>query len=103
MFIRSGQREDSGVYEVMVKVDSFEDKADFTLQVVGESCVCDHVNKKLVDAVYFLDIPDVSDKLISWIWILQLAPTATELNSSNILSNPEFKATNADKTVYLLS
>ncbi|XP_024861461.1 myosin binding protein Ha isoform X1 [Kryptolebias marmoratus] len=34
MFIRSGQREDSGVYEITVKVDSFEDKANFTLQVV---------------------------------------------------------------------
>ncbi|XP_037540062.1 myosin binding protein Ha [Nematolebias whitei] len=34
LFIRGGQREDSGVYEIMVKVDSFEDKARFTLQIV---------------------------------------------------------------------
>lgn len=34
MFIRSAQREDSGVYEMCVKVDTFEDKASITLQVV---------------------------------------------------------------------
>ncbi|XP_029995416.1 myosin binding protein Ha isoform X1 [Sphaeramia orbicularis] len=34
MFIRSAQREDSGVYEMSVKVDSFEDKAALTLQIV---------------------------------------------------------------------
>lgn len=37
MFIRTAQREDSGVYEMTVKVDSFEDKATLTLQIVGES------------------------------------------------------------------
>lgn len=36
MFIRTAQREDSGVYEMTVKVDSFEDKATITLQIVGE-------------------------------------------------------------------
>lgn len=36
MFIRTAQREDSGVYEMTVKVDSFEDKAAITLQIVGE-------------------------------------------------------------------
>ncbi|XP_036959199.1 myosin binding protein Ha isoform X2 [Acanthopagrus latus] len=34
MFIRSAQREDSGVYEMAIKVDSFEDKANITLQIV---------------------------------------------------------------------
>lgn len=34
MFIRTAQREDSGVYEMTVKVDSFEDKAALTLQIV---------------------------------------------------------------------
>lgn len=34
MFIRSAQREDSGVFEMTVKVDSFEDKATITLQIV---------------------------------------------------------------------
>ncbi|KAK2851438.1 hypothetical protein Q5P01_007714 [Channa striata] len=34
LFIRTAQREDSGVYEITVKVDSFEDKATLTLQVV---------------------------------------------------------------------
>ncbi|XP_068180979.1 myosin binding protein Ha isoform X2 [Antennarius striatus] len=34
LFIRTGQREDSGVYEMTVKVDSFEDKASLTLQIV---------------------------------------------------------------------
>ncbi|XP_070825048.1 myosin binding protein Ha isoform X2 [Chaetodon trifascialis] len=34
LFIRSAQREDSGVYEMTVKVDSFEDKASLTLQIV---------------------------------------------------------------------
>ncbi|KAM9342157.1 myosin binding protein Ha isoform 2-T2 [Pholidichthys leucotaenia] len=34
LFIRSAQREDSGVYEMSIKVDSFEDKATITLQIV---------------------------------------------------------------------
>ncbi|XP_054464666.1 myosin binding protein Ha [Anoplopoma fimbria] len=34
IFIRHAQREDSGVYEITVKVDSFEDKATVTLQIV---------------------------------------------------------------------
>uniref|UniRef100_A0A667XHM9 Myosin-binding protein H n=1 Tax=Myripristis murdjan TaxID=586833 RepID=A0A667XHM9_9TELE len=34
LFIRSSQREDSGVYEMTVKVDSFEDKATITLQIL---------------------------------------------------------------------
>uniref|UniRef100_A0A4W6EPH5 Myosin-binding protein H n=2 Tax=Lates calcarifer TaxID=8187 RepID=A0A4W6EPH5_LATCA len=34
IFIRTAQREDSGVYEMAVKVDSFEDKALLTLQIV---------------------------------------------------------------------
>ncbi|TNN84284.1 Myosin-binding protein H [Liparis tanakae] len=34
VFIRQAQREDSGVYEITVKVDSFEDKASFALQIV---------------------------------------------------------------------
>ncbi|XP_019746430.1 myosin binding protein Ha isoform X4 [Hippocampus comes] len=34
LFIRNAQREDSGVYEITVKVDSFEDKATITLQIV---------------------------------------------------------------------
>lgn len=36
LFIRASQREDSGVYEMSVKVDSFEDKSTITLQIVGE-------------------------------------------------------------------
>ncbi|XP_075878646.1 myosin binding protein Ha isoform X3 [Nelusetta ayraudi] len=34
LFIRTSQREDSGVYEMSVKVDSFEDRATITLQIV---------------------------------------------------------------------
>ncbi|XP_071376558.1 myosin-binding protein H-like [Centroberyx affinis] len=34
LFIRTTQREDSGVYEMTVKVDSFEDKASIILQIV---------------------------------------------------------------------
>ncbi|XP_041860427.1 myosin binding protein Ha isoform X1 [Melanotaenia boesemani] len=34
VFVRSAQREDSGVYEMALKVDSFEDKATLTLQIV---------------------------------------------------------------------
>lgn len=36
LFIRASEREDSGVYEMCVKVDDFEDKAQITLQIVGE-------------------------------------------------------------------
>lgn len=36
LFIRSAEREDSGVYEMCVKVDDFEDKSQITLQIVGE-------------------------------------------------------------------
>ncbi|KAK2897601.1 myosin binding protein Ha isoform X1 [Channa argus] len=34
LFIRTAQRDDSGVYEITVKVDSFEDKTTLTLQIV---------------------------------------------------------------------
>ncbi|XP_039971693.1 myosin binding protein Hb [Xiphias gladius] len=34
LFIRSSEREDSGVYEMCVKVEDFEDKASLTLQIV---------------------------------------------------------------------
>lgn len=34
LFIRTAEREDSGVYEMCVKVESFEDKAQITLQIV---------------------------------------------------------------------
>ncbi|XP_072305981.1 myosin binding protein Ha isoform X2 [Eucyclogobius newberryi] len=34
LFIRTAQREDSGAFEMTVKVDSFEDKAAITLQIV---------------------------------------------------------------------
>ncbi|XP_051280948.1 myosin binding protein Ha isoform X3 [Dicentrarchus labrax] len=34
LFIRTAQRDDSGVYEMTVKVDSFEDKANLILQIV---------------------------------------------------------------------
>lgn len=36
LFIRAAEREDSGDYEMCVKVDDFEDKAVLTLQIVGE-------------------------------------------------------------------
>lgn len=36
LFIRTSERDDSGVYEMCVKVDDFEDKASLTLQIVGE-------------------------------------------------------------------
>lgn len=51
MFIRSAQREDSGVYEMAIKVDSFEDKANITLQIVGElhlQTVCLHSNTHIM-------------------------------------------------------
>ncbi|KAM6982429.1 myosin binding protein Ha isoform 4-T4 [Tautogolabrus adspersus] len=48
MFIRTSEREDSGVYEMSVKVDSFEDKALLTLQVVERPGPPTSV--KLVDA-----------------------------------------------------
>ncbi len=36
IFIRATERADSGVYEMCVKVDSFEDKAQLTLQIIGK-------------------------------------------------------------------
>lgn len=36
LFIRAAEREDSGQYEMCVKVDDFEDKAIVTLQIVGK-------------------------------------------------------------------
>lgn len=36
LFIRSAEREDSGTYEMCVKVEDFEDKAALILQIVGE-------------------------------------------------------------------
>lgn len=35
LFIRAAEREDSGVYEMCVKVEDFDDKASLTLQIVG--------------------------------------------------------------------
>lgn len=35
LFIRQSEREDSGVYEMSVKVDDFEDKSSLILQIVG--------------------------------------------------------------------
>ena len=46
LFIRTSNRADSGVYEMTVKVDSFEDKASLILQIVGKLRVC-AVKKKL--------------------------------------------------------
>lgn len=37
LFIRKSEREDSGSYEMTVKVDSFEDKASLIIQIVGET------------------------------------------------------------------
>ncbi|KAM4737099.1 myosin binding protein Ha isoform 2-T2 [Anableps anableps] len=48
MFIRSAQREDSGIYEMTLKVESFEDKATITLQIVD--LPGPPVSVKLVDA-----------------------------------------------------
>ncbi|XP_026009177.1 myosin binding protein Ha isoform X2 [Astatotilapia calliptera] len=48
LFIRSAQREDSGVYEMTLKVDSFEDKGTITLQIVERPGP--PVSIKLVDA-----------------------------------------------------
>lgn len=39
LFIRQADREDSGEYEMCVKVDDFEDKASLILQIVGEQNV----------------------------------------------------------------
>lgn len=39
LFIRSAEREDSGTYEMCVKVEDFEDKAALILQIVGEQTV----------------------------------------------------------------
>ncbi|XP_061835642.1 myosin binding protein Ha isoform X1 [Nerophis lumbriciformis] len=47
LFIRGAQREDSGVYEMTVKVDSFEDTATITLQIV--ELPCPPAGVKLVD------------------------------------------------------
>lgn len=38
LFIRKSERDDSGSYEMTVKVDSFEDKATLVIQIVGETC-----------------------------------------------------------------
>lgn len=39
-FIRAAERDDSGVYEMSVKVEGFEDKVSLILQIVGEENVC---------------------------------------------------------------
>lgn len=39
LFIRQSERDDSGVYEMTVKVDDFEDKAQLVLQIVGEGAM----------------------------------------------------------------
>lgn len=39
LFIRASERDDSGVYEMCVKVEDFEDKASIILQIVGEQTI----------------------------------------------------------------
>lgn len=39
LFIRKAERDDSGNYEMCVKVDSFEDKAIIILQIIGKQRV----------------------------------------------------------------
>lgn len=39
LFIRTAERDDSGEYEMCVKVDDFDDKAALVLQIVGEGNV----------------------------------------------------------------
>lgn len=50
LFIRKSEREDSGSYEMTVKVDSFEDKATLVIQIVGETCYDLEI---FLDLVYF--------------------------------------------------
>ncbi len=37
LFIRKCEREDSGSYEMTVKVDNLEDKTNLIIQIVGET------------------------------------------------------------------
>ncbi len=37
LFIRKSEREDSGSYEMTVKVDNLEDKTNLIIQIVGET------------------------------------------------------------------
>lgn len=46
LFIRSSEREDSGAYEMCVKVEDFEDKAVLILQIVGEQTLDQIKNRK---------------------------------------------------------
>lgn len=63
LFIRTSEREDSGVYEMCVKVDDFEDRASLILQIVGEQNI-EILSKRLHMTVRYtakggsLDQPD---------------------------------------------
>jgi len=48
-FIRASERADSGVYEMCVKVDSFEDKSEIILQIVGRCYKRSYTSWTVVD------------------------------------------------------
>lgn len=54
LFIRKAERDDSGAYEMTVKVDSFEDKVTLLIQIVGECNVflfTSHFHSQSIDTV----------------------------------------------------
>lgn len=55
LFIRASERDDSGVYEMSVKVEDFEDKASLILQIVGEQSV-ETVKKRKIRLVKIIFI-----------------------------------------------
>lgn len=55
LFIRASERDDSGVYEMSVKVEDFEDKASLILQIVGEQNV-ETVKKRKIRLVKIIFI-----------------------------------------------
>lgn len=64
LFIRTSQREDSGVYEITVKVDSFEDKATITLQIVGEPHLHVYIQAQVHRCVFVYTLYVITDHIL---------------------------------------
>lgn len=84
LFVRAAEREDSGVYEMCVKVEDFEDKASLTVQIVGEQnagirlkggrMIAEDAVRNSVEEVYF---GVISNSISTWLFAELPGPPAS--------------------------
>lgn len=74
LFIRSAEREDSGTYEMCVKVEDFEDKSVLILQIVGE---------QIIETVSKTALLQPSNKILQWNCVNGQSSTEAVLKGHN--------------------